>query len=98
MSKREFETLESKVLTVLMTSPTARDSDKVLYVKFLEMYFPEALDMSYREAINANVPNYESLGRIRRKLQSQYPEVHSSRQIEKLRKQREQEFREYARI
>jgi len=73
---------KEKVKHILETYPAARDSDKVLFLKFHEFF--NALDavinhQGYEEFVKLfmgeNFPSLDALSRIRRKLQEGHEEI-----------------------
>jgi hypothetical protein len=87
---------EDTVLTVLQEHKDSRGDDKILYYWVLkELGFDTQVSMA-RFLFNPNYPNYESVTRVRRKLQETHPELVSEND-KKRRDLAEDDFIEYAR-
>lgn len=85
------------ILEVLQDMEAARSDDYILYAEILDRFYPEVANASFRDALlHRHVPSYESIARVRRKVQRKYPEYESER-AKKKRQQQESVFREYAR-
>lgn len=89
------------ILEVLQEVEAARSDDYILYAEILERFFPEVATMPFRKALllhqQITVPSYESIARVRRKVQSKYPEYESERA--KIRRAKlESEYRAYAEV
>lgn len=86
-----------RVATILEAIPEARNSDKVLYGKLLEIFYEIGekdgfLDILYNRK---DLPSYESVTRVRRKLQERMPLVYgASGKVRKMRAELENEYRE----
>ncbi len=93
------------VESILRTTTAARDSDNELYCKVLEHYGrQQGIDFNRVSVISffsgckrAGIPSIETVGRCRRKLQEEYPELRGSDSVEHERRKREKDFRSYAR-
>lgn len=93
------------VHSILRVSQESRDSDSVLYCKVLERYgIKLGIDFTrvsvasfFKSYKNYNIPSIETVGRCRRKLQEEYPELRGSDAVEAQRGAREKQFRHYAR-
>ena len=81
--------------------PDSRMSDFVLYARYIQENNEElrnvGLIYALMEASALNMPNFESITRIRRKIQRQQPELKPPKKTQALREDREKMFREYAR-
>ena len=97
-NKTNITTLVKKVLE---TYPVARDSDNKLYYLVCKKLNPAIDNYPFAHVLlnfnTLNLPNYETVGRVRRKLQERYPELAASKEVQKARSEKEQAFREYAR-
>ena len=96
------EKLTELIRTVLTDCPEARDNDDILYYLFMKRYHPKMLGISLgaflmASAYDKDVPNRESVGRLRRKLQGEYPDLRASEDAEFDRMVKEEEWREFAR-
>ena len=97
---RNLKTIEKKVKAVLEKNTDARNDDMVLYLKVCNSYFKDAGAMPFAEVMSQyrylGLPSFESVGRTRRKLQAEHPELLGSVRIQKLRAKQEQNYRRYA--
>ena len=95
---KELETLVKQILT---ENPIARDSDNDLYYIIILKMRDDVLRMPLGYVLKNyhmfGLPRYESVGRVRRKVQEANPELLGSDRVEKVRKKSEAEFRAYAR-
>lgn len=100
-----LEKIEGYVYDVLMNHAPARDNNDALYGYVLEDYgrrlnidFNKVSVTSFFKARKRNnIPAYESVTRIRRKLQKNHPELRGSDWISDKRHELEAEFKDYAR-
>ena len=97
---QKLRTIEDKVRAILKKDEEARNDDMVLYLKVCNSYFKDAGAMPFAEVMSQNrylgLPSFESVGRTRRKLKSEHPELLGSVRIQKLRAKQEQNYRRYA--
>ena len=97
----ELFTLTTLVEDILIKYPQARNSDNVLYIKVVEYINPNALRMPFVNVMHnlkdLGLPTIESVGRCRRKLQAEKPELWSDKQVQKYREENERVFEDYAR-
>ena len=94
---RQYEEMVEKILR---NHPKTRDDDNLLMYYVWKKINKDLLNMSYTDILlnkDINLPNYNSVTRARRKLQKRHIDLMSTRQIQKLRKQEEQEYIEYSR-
>jgi hypothetical protein len=98
---KELSNTTKIVKAILMEYEEARNSDMVLYVKVCERMNSTVLKQPFWEAITSlkayNLPCIESVGRARRKLQREFPELSGNAKVEAQRAENEEIFREYAR-
>lgn len=98
---KKAKDLEELVTKVLIENPFARDSDTELFFSVCMVICPNALAKPFgsvlRDFNSYGLPRFESIARIRRKVQAAFPELQGNRQVESWRKEKETEFREYAR-
>lgn len=88
---------ENLVRAVLLTHEATRSDDKLLYYWLLrEEGFDTEIPLS-RFLIGSNFPNWESVTRVRRKLQEKFPELRPEKPEQDRRRDLEEEFIEYAR-
>lgn len=92
---------EAMILEVLQDIEAARSDDYILYAEILERFYPEVAKMPFRKALMQHleiaVPSYESIARVRRKVQRKYPEYESERAKQR-RARLEIEYRNYAEV
>lgn len=90
---------ESKVFYLLCKYPETRNRDVFLYTRYLEEYC--GTEYLYQPFVitlqDTSLPNFESLGRVRRKIQANHPELQSSIKCLIRKAEKEEEFRDYAR-
>ena len=88
-----------EVFHIMFTYPATRSNDKLLYYKVLEEFHPDTLAMavgSYLLDRYSNVPSIETVGRCRRKIQEDYPDMRATEKVKHRRQRKEREFKEYA--
>lgn len=89
---------------VLRQNPKTRDDDYLLWFVVLETAYkhtyPSLFDYSIEEFLttlkDTKFPRYETVSRVRRKLQAEYPELRSTEKTKKARAGLEAKYREYA--
>lgn len=95
-----LKTVEGKVKAVLQKNEDARNDDMVLYLALCNLYLKNAGTMPLAEIMTRHkelgLPSFESVGRTRRKLQAEHPELLGSIRIQKIRAKQEQNYRRYA--
>lgn len=97
---KELKTIESVVRAALEKHEETRDDDMLLYLKVCNA-FKRNVDMAtFSEVMTRykflGLPNFESVGRTRRKLQANNPDLMGTARIQQLRAKREQTFKKYA--
>lgn len=93
------------VYGILLEDEAARDSDNELYVKVLEYYGSKlgvnfdrvSVSSFFKHYRHYHIPSIETVGRCRRKLQEEYIELASSNFVTCERRDREAQFRDFAR-
>lgn len=88
---------EKIVKPILEEYPAARSDDRLLYYWVLKK---QGFDLSVtvsRFLLGVDYPNWETITRVRRKLQEIHPELREPSNVQKMRNQAEEEFIEYAR-
>jgi hypothetical protein len=97
----ELFTLTTLVEDILIKYPQTRNSDSILYIKVVGYIYPQALSMPFDHVLyslkDLGLPTIESVGRCRRKLQAEKPELWSDKQVQKYREENEKTFENYAR-
>lgn len=92
--------LHPRVEKMLINFPETRDSDALLYVKICESINPIACNMPFSKVVlnrkEYGFPNYESVGRVRRKIQETNPLLRASLMVSVGRFESEAEYYEYA--
>lgn len=94
--------IKEVVLDILETTPAARDDDMVLYALACKKFNPH-IDLSGSFSfvlINHecfSIPNYDSVGRCRRKIQAERPDLQSSEEAKRVKAERIAEYREFSR-
>ena len=101
MTVEKLVKMEDIVKPILESDERARNDDFYLYSEVLWQLQPSALNLNLVTALrNHNelgLPSYESVTRVRRRIQEKCPELASERG--KMRRQKEQEiYKEYAKI
>lgn len=96
-----MQKLEPIVKQVLEESQLARDDDFVLIRDVYRELNPHLVEEPFSKVLDLHkgyhLPSFESVTRARRKLQSEYKNLASSKQVEAMRAEEEENFREYAR-
>ena len=93
---RNLKTIEGKVRAVLQKDEEARNDDMLLYLKVCNGCLKDTGAMPFAEYKYLGLPSFESVGRTRRKLQAQYPELMGNARVRRLRAAGEKAYRKYA--
>lgn len=97
---RNLKTIEGKVRAVLQKDEEARNDDMLLYLKVCNGCLKDTGAMPFAEVMAQykylGLPSFESVGRTRRKLQAQYPELMGNARVRRLRDAGEKAYRKYA--
>ncbi|MBR5285289.1 MAG: hypothetical protein IKU30_00170 [Clostridia bacterium] len=90
---------ENVVRAILLDKTATRSDDKLLYYWVLreEGFYTGITLVSYLCGDHNKYPNYDSITRIRRKLQEKHPELRPSKNDQIRRQEAEEDFIEYAR-
>lgn len=85
------------VKAILEEAPETRDSDYLLWLRTIEQTTPAseyALPFAYvvRNINFLGLPNYETISRVRRKLQEKYPELRGTKRKRAYREKNEERF------
>ena len=95
----DFITVETAVKAILNTYEITKSDDMLLYMEYITYMggnFPKAaLDREYR--IKHGIASYETVSRVRRRLQAKYIELKPSTEYIAKRRKAEKEYRKYAR-
>ena len=88
---------ENLVLCILTQHEDTRGDDRILYLRVLhEEGFSTNITL-YDFLTLDGYPNYDSISRVRRKLQERYPELRPAKNVQERREEAEEDFRAYAR-
>ena len=94
----DFRYVEHIVEKILREVLSTRDDDYVLTTEYYSRVCPEVLDMPFRYVFlghkTLRLPNFKTIERARRKLQSRFPELMSKKSREK-RKELENKYKNY---
>lgn len=97
--KEEFLTVEKAIEPILATDPFTRADDMLLYLEYLRRMGAAGdlaavlSDRKYRIAYG--IAPYETVSRVRRKLQERYEDLRPSKDHIEFRRKNEKEFRKY---
>ena len=99
--REELDSANSIVKGILMKDVKARNSDAYLYMKVIEKLNKGSSKMPFYELMKnvkeMGLPCYDTVTRIRRRMQEKYPELKGSEKVTELRKENEKAYRDYAR-
>ena len=97
--KEKMEYTRNIVKKILIDYPLARDSDIYLYIRVMKMLNPKACDLPFEEVIlnltELGLPLYSSVSRLRRDIQKKIPELKGTKKKQEVRRELEEEYREY---
>lgn len=97
---RDMRRIQEIVELCLRENEATRSSDRYLYYVVLNELDPSLLGHSVRtfliDGIELGYPKFDSISRIRRKLQAKYPELRAVDVVEDMRNKRKDEFEKYA--
>ena len=100
MTMNKLKTTTDLVKTILESNKIARNSDMALYIKVVEQLNPSALGKPFWVVLASldeyGLPSIETVGRCRRKLQAEHPELRASAVVKGFRMVEEEKFRAYA--
>lgn len=96
MTKEELKTIEEKVLWELENNPLTRNSDKELAIAVYMDFYNMTPYTPFVEVMYSKLPNYETLGRARRKIQETREDLRATDKIEKERIANQEVYMEYA--
>ena len=99
-----FKNTTEIVRPILENDERARNSDDYLYLKVVKQIqkqtVPAAPSLMFENVMlhreEMGFPSYETVGRVRRKLQEQNPELRACKTVEAYRKENEAAFKAYA--
>lgn len=94
----EFKTVEKEVKPILEQYETTRADDMQLYFYYAKRngvnLGKALLDRKYR--LLSGIASYDTVSRVRRKLQAQYKDLRPSKEYLEVRKKAEAEYKKYA--
>lgn len=97
----ELKNTTMLVKQVLETVPAARNSDNYLYIEVVRSINQSVLRLPLAVVLTNlkeyDLPSIETVGRCRRKLQAEFPELRAGADVQGFRGDREEAFREWAR-
>lgn len=97
---RDMRRIHEIVEHCLRECEGTRSSDRYLYYQVIRILNPSLLNHSVRtflkDGIELGYPKFDSISRIRRKLQAKYPELRAVEVVEDMRNKRKDEFEKYA--
>ena len=96
MTKGELKTIEQKVLYELENFPQTRQSDKVLVTALYMDFYGVTAGTPFVDVIHGKFPNYESIGRVRRKIQEKREDLRADAAIESQRIANQEAYIAYA--
>lgn len=95
-----LKTIEGKIKAILKKDEETRDDDMLLYLKVCSAYLKGAGAMPLAEVMTQykylGLPSFESVCRIRRKLQAKHPELAGNSHVRRVRAKGEKDYRNYA--
>lgn len=94
----KLHTLHKRVLGILCEDPSTRNSDTQLYIKYISKFYgTRFLNQPFVITFtDSTLPKFESIGRVRRKLQELYPHLKADENVEAAKEVMEGEYKEYA--
>lgn len=96
MTKNELKTIEQKVLWELENCPMTRDSDKHLVTMVYMDFYNMTNETPFVDVMLSKLPNYETIGRARRKIQETREDLRGTGEIERERLANQEAYIEYA--
>ena len=96
MTKEELKTIEAKVLYELENNPSTRDSDRNLVTAVYMDFYRMTETTPFVDVMFSKLPNYESIGRARRKIQETREDLRGSKEVEVIRMESQEAYIEYA--
>ncbi|MCR5705168.1 MAG: hypothetical protein K6G85_11225 [Eubacterium sp.] len=100
MSKK-LKKIEDNVKAILEEKKETRGDDYVLYAEYVDRFFPDLRGKSFKELFcqhkELGLPSFESITRLRRKIQERSLALRPTESTRQKRKSAEQDFISYAR-
>lgn len=98
--KNKLNTTTMIVRNILESEPSTRNSDNLLFIEVVKKINVDLIHRPLAEVMQNisafNIPSIETVGRCRRKIQAEHPELRSKKYAQDCRAEREEEFREWA--
>lgn len=98
----KLQQVKQIVVETLEESLVARDDDMVLYALVCKKVNPDVVKLPFSEVLldhaDYGIPNLESVGRARRKIQEQRQDLQSSQRARQIKAEREEEFVAFSRM
>ncbi|MBR2681628.1 MAG: hypothetical protein IKE23_12955 [Exiguobacterium sp.] len=88
--------IETRVRVILENDPKTRDDDNLLFLEYCAMVGVD-VHRPFRELMLDKIPSRETVTRCRRKIQEKDESLRGTKKIQRVRRNLETEFREYAR-
>lgn len=99
---KEMMDLTGIVKRILVEQIAARNNVWALYYEVCKVKCPSVMNAKFGTVLKSydvyNLPKFESVARVRRKVVEEYPELAGSESVEGGRWSSEQKFREYAKV
>jgi hypothetical protein len=96
----ELKKISKIVLKILKEDEVARKNEMHLYLRVHETLYPGIKDMALHEILDlmhlGKIPNWESIGRARRKVQQKHPEL-KDKETAHYRELEEEKYKEFTR-
>ena len=94
----KFMKLQEFVQPILEADERTRNSDDVLYFQVCTKLLGDNLSLKHvlLNRKDLRIPSYESVGRARRKLQEENPELRACERVQELRAEKEAEYKAMA--
>lgn len=96
----ELKNTTELVKQVLETVPAARNSDNLLFIEVVKIINLNLIFKPLAEVLTNlteyGLPSIETVGRCRRKIQAECPELRAKQAVQECRADREEEFRSWA--
>lgn len=97
---RKIRSTEAVVKQILISNPSTRNSDTILYAAVCEKINPIACNLSFSTVMakreEFGFPKYDTVGRARRKLQEEFEELRASEEVTNERYENWKAVRDYA--
>ena len=101
---KELQTIQDIVKNILIKNEKARNSDSFLYLEVLKVLGNQkgidvaslSVPLFLTDYQGAVFPPFESVGRARRKMQAEFPELSGNEFVKKHRKKNEQIYKTFA--